>query len=47
VEITKFFKTHVAPIDPSESLEVVVFMDAADLSQTRGGAALPLSEIMK
>jgi predicted dehydrogenase len=47
VEIAKFFKTGVAPIDPNESLEVLAFMEAADLSKARGGVAVPLSEITK
>jgi predicted dehydrogenase len=47
LEITKFFKTQVAPVDPHESLEVLAFMEAADLSAARGGVAVPLSEIMK
>ena len=47
VEIAKFFKTGVAPIDPNESLEVLAFMEAADLSVARGGVAVPLSEVMK
>ncbi len=47
VEITRFFKTHVPPVDPTESLETLAFMEAADLSQARGGASVPLSEIMK
>jgi len=47
VEIAKFFKTHVAPIDPNESLEAIAFMEAADLSVARDGVGVPLSEIMK
>ena len=47
VEIGKFFKTHVAPVDPSESLEVVAFMEAAELSHARGGVPVQISEIMK
>ena len=47
VEIAKFFKTHVAPVDPSESLEVIAFMEAASRSQDRGGVTVPLGEIMK
>jgi predicted dehydrogenase len=47
VEIAKFFKTGVPPIDNNESLEVLAFMEAADLSVARGGVAVPLSEIMK
>ena len=47
VEITKFFKTGVPPVDPRESLEVLAFMEAADASLVRGGLAVPISEIMK
>jgi predicted dehydrogenase len=46
-QITKFFKTGVPPVNPMESLETLAFMEAADLSRARGGAAVPLSEIMK
>ena len=46
VQIARFFKTRVAPIDPRESVEIIAFMEAADLSQARGGTAVPLSEIM-
>jgi predicted dehydrogenase len=45
-EIAKFFKTGIAPIDPNESLEILAFMEAADLSKARGGVAVPLTEIM-
>jgi len=47
VEIAKFFKTGVPPIDPDESLEVLAFMEAADLSKARGGIVIPLSLITK
>jgi predicted dehydrogenase len=47
VEIVKFFKTRVPPVDNNESLETLAFMEAADLSVARGGVAVPLSEIMK
>lgn len=47
VEIAKFFKTHVPPVDPSESLQVIAFMQAAELSQSRGGVPVQISEIMK
>lgn len=46
-QITKFFKTGVVPVDPMESLETLAFMEAADLSMARGGAAVPLSAVMK
>lgn len=46
-QITRFFKTGVVPVDPRESLEALAFMQAADLSSARGGAAVPLSAVMK
>lgn len=45
--VAQFFKTRVVPIDNHESLEIMAFMQAADVSQSRHGAAVPLSEIMK
>lgn len=45
VEIAKFFRTRVAPVPPEETLEIFAFMEAADLSKARGGAAVPLSEV--
>lgn len=45
VEIVKFFQTGVAPIPPEETLEIMAFMEAADLSKTRGGALVLLNEI--
>lgn len=45
VEIIKFFQTGVAPIQPEETLEMMAFMEAADLSKARGGAPVALKEI--
>lgn len=45
VEIIKFFQTGVAPIPPEETLEMMAFMEAADLSKVRGGAPVSLKEI--
>jgi hypothetical protein len=44
-EIAKFFRTSVAPVSPEETLEMFAFMEAADRSKARGGAAVRLSEI--
>ena len=44
-EIVKFFKTGVPPVAPEETLELIAFMQAADLSKTRGGQEVRLSEI--
>jgi predicted dehydrogenase len=45
VEIMKFFKSGVPPVPPDETLELIAFMEAADLSKTRGGAPVLLTEI--
>jgi hypothetical protein len=47
VEIVKFFKTGVPPVNPDETLEMFAFMEAADLSKARGGASVLLSEVTK
>jgi predicted dehydrogenase len=47
VEIAKFFQTRVAPVRPEETLEIFAFMEAADLSKARGGAAVALSEVTR
>ena len=45
VEIIKFFQTGTPPIAPEETLEMMAFMEAADLSKARGGAPVLLTEI--
>jgi len=47
IEIMKFFQTGVPPIPPDETLEIMAFMEAADLSKARGGAAVALSEVAR
>jgi Oxidoreductase family, NAD-binding Rossmann fold len=47
VEIVKFFQTGVAPIDPAETLEIMAFMEAAELSKARGGAPVALAEVTR
>ncbi len=47
VEIVKFFQTGVAPVTPDETLEIVAFMEAAELSKARGGASVALAEVMR
>ncbi len=47
VEIAKFFQTGTPPVDPAESLEVIEFMTAAQLSKERGAAAVTLAELRK
>jgi len=45
VEIVKFFQTGTPPISPEETLEIMAFMEAADLSKARNGAPVALTEI--
>jgi len=47
IEIVKFFQTGIPPVQPEETLEIMAFMEAADLSKARGGAPVMLSEITK
>ena len=46
VEIVKFFQTGVPPITPEETLEIMAFMEAADLSKQRNGAPVMLKELL-
>ncbi len=43
-EIVKFFKTGVAPVSPEETLEIMAFMEAAEISAKRGGKPVTLEE---
>jgi hypothetical protein len=45
--MAEFFHTGKAPIDPQETLEIVEFMTAAQLSKERGGAEVTLEEVRK
>jgi len=45
VEVVKFFQTGVPPVQPEETLEIMAFMEAADLSKARGGAPVALTEV--
>ena len=44
-EIVKFFQTGISPVTPEETLEIFIFMEAADESKRRGGVSINLSEI--
>ena len=47
VEIVKFFRTGVVPVNPEETLEIYAFMEAADESKRQGGAAVTLESVLK
>ena len=46
-EIVKFFQSGVPPVAPDETLEILAFMEAADLSKARGGAPVALADVMR
>lgn len=45
--IITFFRTGKPPVSPEETLEIYAFMEAADLSVSRGGKSVPLAELLK
>ena len=45
--IAKFFRTGIPPVNPEETLEMIAFMEAADMSKARDGASVPLSEVTR
>lgn len=45
VEIMKFFKTGTPPVAVDEMIEVLAFMEAADISKAKGGVEVRLDEI--
>ncbi len=45
VEIVKFFQTGVPPVAPDETLEIMAFMEAAELSKARGGAPVSMADV--
>jgi len=47
VEIVKFFQTGVPPVQPDETLEIMAFMEAAELSKARRGVPVALADVMR
>jgi hypothetical protein len=45
MEIVKFFQSGVPPVDAEETLEIMAFMEAAELSKMRSGAPVALREV--
>ncbi len=45
--MAEFFHTRRPPIDPAETLEIIEFMTAAQMSKERGGAEVRLEELRK
>lgn len=47
VEIARFFKTGVPPVDPAETLEIYAFMEAADESKRQGGRPVNMQAVLE
>jgi predicted dehydrogenase len=47
VQIINFFRTGIMPVNPEETLEIYAFMEAADESKRRNGAAVSLEAVIK
>jgi len=45
VEIAKFMRTRVPPVNADETLEIFAFMQAAETSKAEGGAEVPLRRV--
>jgi len=45
--IIEFFKTGNSPINPNETLEIMAFMEAADLSRKKRGKAVKMETVFK
>ena len=46
IEIVRFFRTGIAPVDPQDTIEICAFMDAADESKRQGGKPVKISDVM-
>ncbi|MBL8822252.1 MAG: Gfo/Idh/MocA family oxidoreductase [Planctomycetia bacterium] len=47
VEIARFFKTGKSPVPLSETIEILAFMNAADISKKNNGAVVLLSDVLE
>jgi hypothetical protein len=45
--VVKFFQTGTSPVPLDETLEIMAFMEAADVSKKRNGAPVTIAEILK
>jgi predicted dehydrogenase len=45
--LVEFFKTGTSPVPLDETIEIMAFMEAADVSKSRGGVPVAIAEVMK
>lgn len=46
LDIVKYFETGIVPVQPEETLEILAFMEAADISKTLGGKSVSVRELL-
>jgi predicted dehydrogenase len=44
--VVEFFKTGISPVPIDETVEIMAFMEAADVSKSRNGAPVAISEVL-
>ncbi|MEM0927174.1 MAG: Gfo/Idh/MocA family oxidoreductase [Planctomycetota bacterium] len=47
IEIAQFFRTGETPIEPTETIELYAFMQAAAASKANGGASIKIEDVME
>jgi hypothetical protein len=47
VEIVKFFRTGIVPVNPEETIEIFAFMAAAEESKLSGGFPVELEKVIR
>lgn len=47
IAVVRFFETGAPPVSPAETLEIMAFMEAADVSKARQGAPVALKELLQ
>jgi hypothetical protein len=45
-QVIEFFRTGKSPVPIDETIEIMAFMEAADVSKARGGAPVAIAEVM-
>lgn len=46
LDIVKYFETGLVPVQPEETLEILAFMEAADISKKLGGKSVSVKELL-
>jgi predicted dehydrogenase len=46
IQIVEYFKTGIVPVSENETLEILAFMEAAEISKAKNGASVTLDSVM-